>query len=68
MIELDEKYVFHIPLYKYVDGELVLIEIDDLLDELISDFSENGFENFYLTKAKAHYKSRCFDVIPIFAA
>ena len=65
MIELDEKYVFHIPLYKYVDGELVLIEIDDLLDELISDFNENGFENFYLTKAKAHYKSRCFDVILI---
>lgn len=65
MIELTEKYIFHIPLHKYADGELVLIEIDDLLDELISDLSENGFENFYLTKAKAHYKSRCFDELLI---
>lgn len=61
MLELTEKYVFHIPLYKYVEDELVSIEIDDILDELISDLSENGFENFYLTKAKAHYKSRCFN-------
>ena len=61
MLELSEKYVLHIPLYKYVDDELVLIEIDDILEDLISDLSENGFENFYLTKAKAHYKSRCFD-------
>ena len=61
MIELTEKYVLHIPLYKYVADELDPIEIDDLLDDLISDLSENGFENFYLMKAKAHYKSRCFD-------
>ena len=65
MIELTEKYVFHIPLYKYVDDELVAIEIDNLLDDLISDLSENGFENFYMTKAKAHYKSRCFDELLI---
>ena len=65
MIELAEKYVFHIPLYKHVADELLLIEIDDLLDELISDLSENGFENFYLTKAKAHYRSRCFDEVLI---
>ena len=65
MIELTEKYVLHIPLYKYVDDELVLIEIDNLLDDLISDLSENGFENFYLTKAKVHYKSRCFDELLI---
>lgn len=63
MTELTEKYVFHIPLYKYIDDGLVAIEIDNLLDELISDLSENGFESFYLTKAKAHYKSRCFDEI-----
>ena len=61
MIELSEKYVFHIPLYKYLNDELVRIEIDDILDELISDLIENGFESFYMTKAKAYYKSRCFD-------
>lgn len=63
MTELTEKYVFHIPLYKYVDDGLVAIEIDGLLDELIFDLIENGFESFYLTKAKAHYKLRCFDEI-----
>lgn len=61
MTELSEKFVLHIPLYKYVDDGLVPIEIDNLLDDLISDLSENGFENFYITKVKAHYKSRCFD-------
>ena len=61
MIELTEKYVFHIPLYKYAGDELVRIELDDLLDDLINEFSESGFENFYLMKAKAHYKTRCFD-------
>ena len=65
MTVLTEKYVFHIPLYKYLDDGLVAIEIDDVLDELISEFSENGFENFYMTKAKAHYKSRCFDELLI---
>lgn len=70
MTELTEKYVFHIPLYKYVEDELVPIEIDNLFGDLISDLSENGFENFYLTKVKAYYKSRCFDevLITIFAS
>ena len=57
-------------MYKYVADELVPIEIDDLFDDLISYLSESGFENFYLTKAKAYYKSRCFDelLITIFAS
>ncbi len=59
--KLNRKYVLHIPLYKCIDEGLVPIDIDGLLDELISDLSESGYENFYFLKAKAHYKSRCFD-------
>lgn len=59
--ELNRKYVFHIPLFKFTEEKLVPIEIDRILDDLISDLAESGFENFYFLKAKAHYKSRCFD-------
>ena len=31
MIELDTKCVFHIPLYKFIDDELILIDIDEIL-------------------------------------
>lgn len=60
MIELDKKYVFHIPLYKYLDGELVPIEMDDILDELISLL---GFKSLYLTKVKSVFKKRIYDEI-----
>ena len=70
MMELNRKYVFHIPLCKWENDELVPIDIDGILDDLASEFSQKGFEGFYLTKAKAHYKSRCFDelLITMFAA
>ena len=58
MYKLDKKYVFHIPLYKFEDGELVELSIDGLLDNLIDDL---GADSLYITKAKSHYKSRCFD-------
>lgn len=63
MIELNQKFVLHVPLYKCLDGELVRIKIDDLLDDLIRELNEGGFEDFYLTRAKAHYKKRCFDEV-----
>lgn len=65
MIELTEKYVFHIPLYKCVDGELVLIDLDDLLDELFGEFTKNGFKSWYMTKVKSFYKSVTYDEILI---
>ena len=61
MLRLNRRYVFHIPLYKFAGDGLIPIGIDDLLDDLISEFSKSGFEDFYFLKAKAHYKSRCFD-------
>ena len=69
MLELSRKYVFHIPLYRFEDDGLVPIAIDPLLDDLIGEFARRGFEGFYFTKAKAHYKSRCFDelLLTVFA-
>ena len=61
MIELGEKYVFHIPMYRYADDELVPIELDDLLDDLVLKLGYDGFDSMYVTKAKSFYKSRCFD-------
>ena len=36
MSQLNKKYVFHIPLFKYRDNNLQLIEIDNLLGLRIS--------------------------------
>lgn len=69
MIALNRKYVFHIPLYKHVSGNLIQIDIEDILDELISQFNENGFESLYITKINSYYKKRQFDemLITIFS-
>lgn len=65
MIELDEKYVFHIPLCRFSEGELERIEIDDLLDDLIARFHKSGFESLYMTSVKSYYKTRLYDEILI---
>ncbi len=65
MIELDTKCVCHIPLYKFIDDELILIDIDEILDDLIGQFSENGYDSLYMTKVKGVYKSREFDELLI---
>ena len=70
MMELDKKYVFHVPLFRYDGGELTELDIDEALDELILQFSEHGFDSLYVTKAKGYYKSRCFDelLLSLFAS
>lgn len=60
MAILDEKYVFHIPLSKYENGRLIELEIDDILDELLSEF-----ESFNITRIESHYKSRSYDELLI---
>ena len=64
-MELNKKYVFHIPLFKFSNNKLLKIEINDILDDLISQLSDNGFENLYITKVKGYYKSRSFDELLI---
>lgn len=65
MIELDKKFVFHIPLYKYVNGELIAIDIDDVLNDLFDDFKNNGYDSAYFTNVKSLYNSKIFDEILI---
>ncbi len=65
MIELDEKYVFHIPLFRYADGKLIEIEIDDLIEDLMIQFSQIGHDNLYVTKVNGYYKSRRYDELLI---
>lgn len=60
-VELDKKYLFHIPLYKYVDNKLIALDMDDLIDDLIRQFSEKGYDSLYMSKVKGYYKTRCFD-------
>lgn len=57
-MELDSKYVFHIPLYKYEDNRLTPLEIDDILCELFDEFHKKGFEGMYVSKVKSRYKGR----------
>ncbi len=57
---LDKKYVFHIPLFKYEDGELIRLPIDSLLDDLIGQLGHNSL---YITKVESYYESRRFDEI-----
>lgn len=70
MLELNHKYVLHIPLYKFKDEKLILIEIDEIIDDLILQLNENGYDSFYTQKVKSHYKSRSFDelIITIFTS
>ncbi len=58
MKELDKKYVFHIPLYKFEDDDLIKLEIGDALDDFIAQLNCDGL---YITKVRSFYKSRCFD-------
>ena len=70
MLELDDKYVFHIPLYTHDENGLKRLDIDELLDKLTKKLEDNGYHSFYLIKAKGYYKSRCFDelLITLFAS
>ena len=57
MLVLDKKCVFHVPLFKFEDGNLMRIDCDvirDLVDRLDS-------HSLYITKVKSHYRNRSYD-------
>ena len=68
-MELDMKYVLHIPLSRWENDALIALNVDDLLEELINDLELQGFDSFYVTKVVSYYKSRKFNevLITIFA-
>lgn len=65
MLILEDKYVFHIPLYKYVNNELIPIDIGDILADLTEKLNKEGYESLYMTKVKSYYKLRNFDEVLI---
>ena len=65
MIELDKRYVFHIPLSKCCEGELVRLDLRDVLDELITHFHQHGFDSLYMSEVKSFYKSREYEELLI---
>lgn len=58
--KLENKYVLHIPLTKFVNGELVDLDIKDIIDELA-----NEFESCYLTRVESYYKARRYNELLI---
>ena len=57
MLVLDRKYVFHLPLYRFEDGDLVKIDcgvVRDLIDSLDQ-------HSLYITKVRSHYRNRSYD-------
>ncbi|MDO5849752.1 MAG: hypothetical protein Q4P14_00930 [Methanobacteriaceae archaeon] len=64
MIKLDDKYIFHLPLYKYANEELIAID-SSIISNLMDLFNEKGYENAYVMKVKGYYKSRSFDELLI---
>ena len=63
MTVLDVKYVFHIPLYKFTQDRLSPLDGDEIITDLISKFSENGFDSLYMTEVKSCYRGRLYDEI-----
>ena len=59
------KFVFHIPLYKYKNSQLIRLEIDDLIDDLTEKFEDNGIISFYMQIVKGYYKKRKYDSLLI---
>jgi hypothetical protein len=60
MLILKNKHVLHIPLSRFVNGELEMLDIDDLLEELFRKLEENSIEGFYITRATGFYRFRSY--------
>ncbi len=65
MLVLEDKYVLHIPSYKYEDGQLKPIVSEKYINNLITKLNNAGYHSFYTTDVKGYYKKRSFDEILI---
>ena len=60
MLICKNKHILHIPLSRFVNGEMEMLDIDDLLEELFDKLEENGIEGFYTTRATGFYRFRSY--------
>ena len=65
MLEFNEKYVFHIPCFKYKNDELIAINKENIIKDLVNQFNKHEYTSMYMTNVKGFYKSRCFDELLI---
>lgn len=49
-MEFDKKYVFHIPIYKFLKMNLIPIEYEEILDVLIDRFNQMAMIVYILQK------------------
>lgn len=68
-MELDCKYVLHIPLSRWENNRLKTLDVDEQINDLINQLELKGFDSFYITKVESYYKSRKYNelLITIFA-
>lgn len=68
MKTLSNKISFHIPGFKYVEGKMLNIYLDDFKAALYDELQKVGIEAFYAEKAMGYYKGREYpqEIITVF--
>lgn len=68
MKTLSNKISFHIPGFKYVEGKMLNIYLDDFKAVLYNELQKVGIEAFYAEKAIGYYKGREYpqEIITVF--
>ena len=68
MKTLSNKISFHIPGFKYVEGKMLNIYLDDFKAVLYNELQKVGIEAFYAEKAMGYYKGREYsqEIITVF--
>ena len=68
MKTLTNKISFHIPGFKYIEGKMLNIYLDDFKAVLNKELKKNGIEAFYALKAVGYYKGREYpqEIITVF--
>lgn len=68
MKALSNKISFHIPGFKYIEGKMLNIYLDDFKAVLNEELEKVGIEAFYAEKAVGYYKGREYsqEIITVF--
>lgn len=68
MIKYTNKLSFHIPGFKYINGKMLNVYIDDFIKLLTKELELIGIKAFYTTPATGYYKGRSYkqEIITVF--